>query len=198
MVRSCGEGEVRRSEDRPAGWCVRLLVVFTLERLDMKRDLQDEAIARLLADLEPSVRSIRKRYGINEDAGCDLLQDTLLKYLCEESSIYEPRAWILRVFRNRCVSYIEDRIRSRERKIDLADIERDRRRAPTAFGEVLLHETIAGIERLTPAAQTALFGRYLEEVPAPQLADNLGLAASSLKNAIVRCVRKARRVLRVH
>jgi len=158
---------------------------------------REAAFEKLLKELEPALRRIREGYRIDAETGRDLLQETFLRYLRHEERIHSPKAWLATAYRHECVDWIAERARSREGHLELARAEEHRSREPAASREVLLNEVLASIQGFDGQTKIALEGRYLEELPAPTLAEQLGVTVSSVKNVVSRQLKRVRRKLRI-
>jgi len=155
------------------------------------------SLEQLLVQLAPCLSRIRSRFGISVDAGMDIEQETVLRFLRSHGEKSSPKAWVLRTYSNECLRYLRRRKLSRERKVDLAVIEAARSSSRTASGEVLAREVDAAVRELGPRQQLAISCRYVEGLPMDQIATRLSLRPSSVKNALSRALAALRRKLSI-
>jgi RNA polymerase sigma factor (sigma-70 family) len=156
-----------------------------------------EVAEELLSD--PARRSrlsayARSRYGIQNDDSEDLLQETAVELIRQLRYVRSPDAFVLTVFRSRCVRFVAGKIGSR--KVFGQDV-CEREAADPLLPEHLerrlqLREALA---RVTSLCRRLLCAYYYEGEPLEEAARRFSLSYDGVTKTLSRCLKKMREAL---
>jgi RNA polymerase sigma factor (sigma-70 family) len=137
----------------------------------------------------------RDRFGIGSDDAQDLLQDTALELLRQQSHIESPQGFVFALFRSRCWRFVERRRRGLE--VFVARPQAcEASPAPGGAGELdrrlALREALNGI---SSSCRRLLAAYYVEGQTLTETARVMELASSGVFKTINRCLQRLRRCI---
>jgi RNA polymerase sigma factor (sigma-70 family) len=153
----------------------------------------------LLDPLEQSklLAYARERFGIGADDARDLVQETALELLRQQSVVESPRGFIFAVFRSRCCRFLDACRRTREVFVapPAEQIEpREECPAPSADSEqqFALREAL---QVISSSCRRLLAAYYVEGKTLVETARRLEMATTGVSKTFNRCLQRLRRCL---
>jgi RNA polymerase sigma factor (sigma-70 family) len=138
----------------------------------------------------------RERFGIGPDDAQDLIQDTALELLRQQTFVESPQGFIFAVFRARCCRFLEGRRRGREvfaPKVETED-SHGGPSAPDAGTErnLALREAL---QVVSSSCRRLLAAYYVEGKTLVETARRLEMATTGVSKTFNRCLQRLRRCL---
>lgn len=153
------------------------------------RTATDRALEEILVDLRPRFRATLARFRVPAQDADDLLQQTLVVYLCKEDQIEDPESWLLGTLRNHCRQYWTASRRKLYTAVDAALLEA---LVPTRKVEReaadLRHDLNLALGQISNRCRDILRLRYQQGYRAPEAARRLGYRPSSIYKLTQRCL----------
>ena len=148
-----------------------------------------EALRRLLASVEAQTERMFVRFRIPAPDAEDILQDSLLAFLCQREAIHNPEAWLVGTLRNRCFLYWRARRRQLWEAVDSSLLvalagESDANQA----GCGVRKDLSSAIDRLPKRCRSILQLRYGLDCDNSEVAERLGYRTSSIRQITNRCL----------
>ncbi len=139
----------------------------------------------------------RKRFGIDVDDARDLVQETALELLRQQSVVESPRGFIFAVFRSRCCRFLDACRRTREVFASLPAEQvnfEDECPAPGADSEqqFALREAL---QVISSSCRRLLAAYYVEGKTLVETARRLEMATTGVSKTFNRCLQRLRRCL---
>jgi RNA polymerase sigma-70 factor (ECF subfamily) len=158
--------------------------------------IDEKALFRLVADLRPFVIRLTR----SAEAADDVLQEAFLKILLHREkldAVENPRAYIIRIVSNESINYL--RVQARNGKL-LAELQPQvAEEAPSPEQHLFYREMEAqlndAIERLPQACRKIYRMSRDQYMRIPEIARQLNLSDSTVKNQLVKALKSLRRVV---
>lgn len=129
----------------------------------------------------------RSRFGIDETDAEDLVQETALEIVRSPALIASPEDYAFQVFHNRCVRFLDRRVRSN------AAMASARVGARVVLTEERPDETAmvrAGLARISPTCRTLLTSYYVEGASLKETAARTGHSSKQVWKRLSACLKK--------
>lgn len=129
------------------------------------------------------------RFGIPSQDAEDLLQQTLLTFLCKREEIRSPEAWLMGTLKKRCLMYWRRRRRSLCTAMDKAILEQVAADGTSIDDRTQLrHDLDSALRRLSSRCRSLLTLRYRHDCDFPEAARRMGYRASGIYKITQRCL----------
>lgn len=154
--------------------------------------LQHEAepLEDLAKRLEPRLKRILARYNIPAQDAEDLLQTSLIATLRSWSKLNDPEGWLIKTTVNQCLMYWRSRRRRPESTLDRQELDFVCPPVPSPEDRIVDRwELERHIATLPPICQRLLRLRYTYGFSLTEIAEMLGLKASSIYGYSHRCLK---------
>lgn len=152
-------------------------------------------LGAVLEQLAGELRALARRFHIPQEDADDILQDTAVAFLSRCGEIHSPRAWIISVFRKRCLLYWRSRRRQFIEAIDCALLEEITGTEGRQEARDLRRDLRRALSTLSGRCRRVLGLRYGLECSSPEIAERIGAKAATVRQVTLRCLSALSRCL---
>jgi RNA polymerase sigma-70 factor (ECF subfamily) len=166
------------------------------DRYDMKPEGQPDAETVAAVEHLPWLRSLARRLALDGEDADDLVQETWLQTAGSTARPADPRGWLGGVLRNRRrMQYrASQRRRAREERAQWgSEAPKEQTQPDAALHARDVAQALAdALAELDPAARRLLLHRYGDDRSAAELAEELGIPASTVRTRVQRALQQLR------
>ena len=146
-------------------------------------------LTSILERLDAEIRRTLVRFRIPALDAEDLLQDVVVAYLTKQASIASPAPWLLATLRNLCLLYWRRRRRNLIQAIDAGLLDEVAGAESKTQDQRDLSRDLSGaVAKLPTRCRSILRLRYGLECGGPEIAEQLGYRADTVRQATLRCL----------
>ena len=148
----------------------------------------ESAFDELAGRLDQAARVYLRRHRLPPEDADDILQETLLAFLCKHEEIRDPEAWLRGTLRKRCQLYWRRRQRSLLTMVDRSVLEALATRDSGQEVEDVGRDLDRALDRIPVRCRRLLELRYRDDCDPRDAAKQLGYRPSGVYKIMARCL----------